>query len=139
MLKRPNTVRFYARDLHVTPQDVYDAIERELGTGGTTTCIAEIDTGWYNVTFNNERHCENAARNGLRMKGMLVQCERMNLLNSVVVYVKAPYEMEDAVVSNALMIYGTVENIRRQVHVFDNSIETGVRSLLVKNIVVFLI
>ena len=129
VLKRPNTVRFYARDLHVTPQDVYDAIKRELGTGDTTTCIAELDTGWYNVTFNNERHCENAAHNGLRMKGMLVQCERMNLLNSVVVYVKAPYEMEDAVVSNA-----TVENIRRQVHVFDNSIETGVRSLLVKNI-----
>ena len=46
-------------------------------------------------------------------------------------YIKVPYEMSDEV--TALLPYGTVINIRRQVHDFDNEIETGVRSALVKN------
>ena len=46
-------------------------------------------------------------------------------------YIKVPDEMSDEV--TALLPYGTVVNIRRQVHDFDNEIETGVRSPLVKN------
>ena len=49
------------------------------------------------------------------------------------VYIKVPYEMSDEVVTTALLPYGTVVDIRRQVHVFDSEIETGVRSVLVKN------
>ena len=67
------------------------------------------------------------------MKGMLVECERVNLLNSVVVYIKAPYEMADNVIASALTAYGTVTNIR-QVHSFDENVETGVRSLMMKNL-----
>ena len=42
--------------------------------------------------------------------------------------------MSDTVVTSALMQYGTVTNIRRQVYDFDKEVQTGVRSLLIKNI-----
>ena len=69
-----------------------------------------------------------------RVNGMLIDCERADIYHSVVVYVKAPYEMSDNAVANALIQYGTVVNIRRQHHLFDDNIENGVRSLLIKHI-----
>lgn len=135
-LKRPNTVRFNTRHLNseVTPEEVYLAINKELGTVATVKCIARLDNKWFNVSFDNEKHCEKVALSGIILKKVLLQCERANVLNSTVVYVKAPYEMADNVVTTALSYYGTVTNIRRQVHDFDEAIETGVRSLLIKNL-----
>ena len=116
----------------MVPCDVYNAIEEKIGTIDTIKCIAPLENNWYNVSFDNPSHSEKIAQDGLLLKNALVQCERANVQNSAVVYVKAPYEMSDAVVINALTQYGTVTNIRRQVHDFDNGIETGVRSCLVK-------
>ena len=42
--------------------------------------------------------------------------------------------MTDEVVWNALMQFGTVVNLRRQIHNFDERVEKEVRSLLIKNI-----
>ena len=42
--------------------------------------------------------------------------------------------MADNVVMTALSSFGTVANIRRQTHVFDDTIETGVQSLLIKSL-----
>ena len=64
---------------------------------------------------------------------MLIQCERASILSSAVVYIKAPYEMTDQVVLN-VQSYGTVANMRRQVHDFDSQVETGVQSVLIKNL-----
>ena len=61
-------------------------------------------------------------------------CSMWTHQHSTVVYVKAPYEMTDTVITNALMQYGTVTNLRRQFHDFNEMIETGVRSILLKNI-----
>ena len=133
-LKRPNTVRFYARDIGVTPEEAYYAVNREIKTTDTMKCIAELDSGWFNITFDNGKHCEDLATHGLRIQGVIVECERVTLQNSVVAYIKVPFEMSDHVVTSALMEYGTVTNIRRQVHQFDSNIETGVRSMLIKNI-----
>ena len=118
----------------VTPHDVYAAIYKELETTGTIKCIAELDNGWYNVTFNNGNDCEDIAVNGITLHNTFVQCERANIQNSAVIYIKAPFEMTDQVVISALTMYGTVENIRRQFHQFDSNIETGVRSCLIKNL-----
>ena len=41
--------------------------------------------------------------------------------NTAVVYVKAPYEMADNAVVTALTFYGTVANICRQIHDFDEN------------------
>ena len=124
-LKRPNTIRFSVRHNRPTAEQIHD---------NTINCIAELDNSWYNVTFNNERYCETIATSGLEVNGMLIDCERADIYHSVVVYVKAPYEMSDNVVANALIQYGTVANIRRQHHLFDDNIENGVRSLLIKHI-----
>ena len=43
-------------------------------------------------------NCEDIATRGLNLNGMLIKCERADVFNSVVVYVKAPYEMSDNVV-----------------------------------------
>ena len=118
----------------MTPQDVYDAICKDINTMEAVKCIAALENNWYNVTFDNEHHCQRFALQGIRLGNTLLQCERTNVINSAVVYIKAPYEMTDEVVTNVLLQYGTVTNIRRQVHEFDNSIETGVRSCLVRNI-----
>ena len=133
-LKRPNTIRFNARNVDADPEQVYQAINKELESVPTIKCIAHLDSGWYNVSFDNEKDCQQIAQQGIILQGMLMQCERANVQDSVVVYVKVPYEMEDNVVINALMNYGTVSNIRRQHHFFDEQIENGVRSLLIKNI-----
>ena len=71
---------------------------------------------------------------GIILKNVLIQCERTNFQNSAVIYVKAPHEMADKVVWNALMQFGTVVNLRRQIHNFDDRAEIGVHSLLIKNI-----
>ena len=134
-LKRPNTIRFHANHLtRLDAKNVYDAVEVELGTTETIKCIAILNNGWYNVTFDNEIDCESIAMGGVFLQGQLVQCERANIMNSVVVYVKAPYEMSDAAVVSALMQFGTATNIRRQVYDFDENVETGVRSVLLKNV-----
>ena len=118
----------------VTPHDVYSAIYKELETTATIKCIAELENSWYNVTFDNGEDSEELAVNGISLHDTLVQCERTNIQNSAVVYIKAPFEMTDQVVTTALTMYGTVENIRRQMHDFDSKIETGVRSCLIKNL-----
>ena len=135
-LKRPNTIRFNIRHLKdvVSPEEVYYAIDKEIGTVDTIKCIAPLESGWFNVSFDNEQHCERMAQQGMFLKKVLIQCERANVQNTAVVYVKAPYEMADKVVVNVLMQYGTVTNIRRQVHDFDDEIETGVRSCMIKNL-----
>lgn len=134
-LKRPNTIRFNVKYLKkVTPQEVYDAIYHEMDNVSTIKCIAELENGWYNVTFDNEGDCSYIAQYGFYLQETIVQCERTNIQNSAVVYVKAPFEMEDQVVVNALMFYGTVVNLKRQFHTFNNNIETGVRSCMVKHI-----
>ena len=134
-LKRPNTVRFSVRGIQdVTPHDVFKAIDKELSTTKTIKCIAPLENNWYNVSFDNEQHCERIAMQGMFLQDMLIQCERTSIQNSVVVYIKAPYEMADSVVVSALLPYGTVANIRRQYHDFDEGIETGVRSALIKNL-----
>ena len=132
-LKRPNTIRFQARNLNITSEEVYVAIHRELNSVSTTKCIAPLENGWFNVTFDNDIHSGKIAMQGIKLQGMLIQCESANVRNSAVVYIKVPYEMSDEVVTTALLPYGTVVNIRRQMHDFDNEIETGVRSVLVKN------
>ena len=134
-LKRPNSVRFNTRHIRdVTPEEVYQAINKELDSVETIKCIASLENSWYNVTFDNEKHCERIALQGMFLKGILIQCERTNIQNSVVVYVKAPFEMGDDVIVNALNPYGTVTNVRRQYHDFDKNVETGVRSVLIKNL-----
>ena len=112
----------------------YYAIDKELRTAETIKCIAQLENGWFNVSFDNEKDCEKIAQEVFFVKKMLIQCERANVQNSAVVYVKAPYEMSDTVVTSALMQYGTVTNIRRQAYDFDKEVQTGVRSLLIKNI-----
>ena len=134
-LNRPNTVKFNLRDIKgVLPQEVHQAIYKEIGHAVRMKCIAPLENGWWNVTFDNETHCEQIATEGFSVKNLLVQCERASIRNSAVVYIKAPYEMTDQVIINVLMEYGTVANIRRQIHDFDETIETGVRSCLIKNI-----
>lgn len=135
-VRRPNTVRFSTRGLNkaITPEEVYQAVKKELKTTATIKCIAELENRWYNVTLDNERHCEAIANYGLILQKVVIQCERASIQSSVVVYVKTPYEFEDQALVNALSIYGTVVNIRRQYHNFDENIETGVRSCLVKNL-----
>ena len=134
-LKRPYTVRFNLRHIQdVTPQDVYNALDKEIGTIATTKCIASLTNGWYNVTFDNEVDCDQITTYGFDLQDTLIQCEKVSVLNSAVIYIKVPYEMTDEVVINALMQYGMVTNIRRQVYDFDHMIETGVRSCLMKNI-----
>ena len=134
-LKRPNTVRFNARNIpSLQPKEVHDAIVEEIETTTTIKCIASLDSGWYNVTFDNQHDCESVARSGIIVRNGIVACERANILNSVVVYVKAPFEMTDAMIINAIMEFGTATNIRRQTHEFNKAIETGVRSLLVRNL-----
>ena len=86
------------------------------------------------MTFDNERHCEKPALQGLMLTKSLIQCERANAQNTAVIYVKAPYEMADNAAVTALTFYGTDANIRRQIHDFDENIETGVRSCMIKNI-----
>ena len=100
-LNRPNTIHFYPRDLQIQPHDVYEAVKCELDTTTTIRCIPELDTGWYNVTFKNEEHCLEIA--GLRMNSVSVECEQVNLLHSIVVYVKVPYEMDNNVEVNTFM------------------------------------
>ena len=117
-----------------TTRCVCSLLYKELETTGTIKCIAELDNGWYNVTFNNGNDCEDIAVNGITLHNTFVQCERANIQNSAVIYIKAPFEMTDQVVTSALTMYGTVENIRRQFHQFDSNIETGVRSCLIKNL-----
>ena len=135
-LKRPNTIRFNTRHLKdlVTPREIYQAVNKEIGTTATIKCIAPLENGWFNVTFDNERHCEKTAMQGMFLKKSLIQCERANVQNSAVAYIKAPYEMADNVIVTTLTYYGTVTNIRRQIHDFDENIETGVRSCLIKNL-----
>ena len=53
-----------------------------------------IENGWFNVSFDNKKDCEMIAQEGFFVKKMLIQCERANVQNSAVVYVKAPYEMD---------------------------------------------
>ena len=86
------------------------------------------------MTFNNEIDCIDIARSGLLIRQALIQCERANVLNAVVVYVKCPYEMSDGDILRMMYAYGTVVNIRRQYHQFDKNVETGVRSCLVRNV-----
>ena len=133
-LRRPNTIRFSLRHNRPTPQQIYNAIKKEIKRDNAIDCIAELNNGWYNVTFDKERDCEKVATSGFQLNGMFIECERADVLSAVVVYVKAPYEMTDRVVMNALMQYGTVTNIRRQHHDFNNTIENGVRSLLIKHV-----
>lgn len=118
----------------VTPRDVYKAVNHELDTTSTIVCIAELERNWYNVTFDNEQDCETIATQGLLLHNALIQCERANIRNSVVAYIKAPYEIPDNAITSLLSRYGTVANIRRQYHSFDDNIETGVRSCLVKSL-----
>ena len=133
VLRRPNTIRFNARHLvQLKAEDVYDAINHELDTVKTIKSIAPLDNGWYNVTFDNEGHCERIAQQGVILQDLLIQCERANVENSVVAYVKVPYEMSDMVVINALMPYGTVVNTRRQCHDFDPAVETGCKKYVDK-------
>ena len=133
-LKRPNTIKFFTNAFEITPEEVYQAVSKELKTTQATKCIAQLDSGWYNITFANEKDSDVIAAHGITISGMLLQCERANIFNSVVAYVKAPYEMTDVVVQNALMEYGTVINVRRQFHTFDSEVENGVRSMLIRNI-----
>ncbi len=135
-LNRPNTVRFNTHHLTkgVTPQDVYNAVNHELDTTTTIVCIAELERKWYNVTFDNEEDCECIAQQGMLLHNALIQCERANVRNSVVAYIKAPYEIPDQTITSLLSRYGTVVNIRRQLHGFDDKIETGVRSCLIKSL-----
>ena len=118
----------------VTPRDVYKAVNHELDSTSTIVCIAELERNWYNVTFDNEQDCETIASQGLLLHNALVQCERANIRNSVIAYIKAPYEIPDNAITSLLSRYGTVANIRRQYHGFDDNIETGVRSCLVKSL-----
>ena len=136
VLNRPNTIRFCTRQVEkaVTPEDVYNAVEYELDAVETIKCIAEIGNKWFNVTFDNGTDCQTIAAHGILLQNTLIQCERTNVANSVVVYVKCPYEMSDQVVTNTLSFYGTVANIRRQFHDFDRSVETGVRSFMIKSL-----
>ena len=135
-LDRPNTVRFNVRQVKstVTPHEIHAAVNKELHTATTMKCIAELENGWFNVSFNNENDCVQIATRGMILQQTLIQCERANVQNSAVIYVKAPYEMSDQIVVNVISSYGTVVNIRRQHHSFDEDIETGVRSCLVKNL-----
>ena len=113
---------------------MYDIIKKDFGSTGPIKCICQLNTGWFNVSFDNTGHCKQLANNGFKFQGMLIPCERTSVEESVVAYVTAPYEMSDQVVMAALSPFGTVINIRRQYHHFDSDIETGVRSLLIKNI-----
>ena len=133
---RPNTVRFNNRHIPkaITPKDVYNAIHNELDTIDTVVCIAELDNKWYNVTFDNEDDCVHIAEQGILLHNALIQCERASVRDSVVAYIKAPYEIPDQAVISLLTHYGTVANLRRQRHDFDDNIETGVRSCLIKNL-----
>ena len=118
----------------VTPQEVLQAINKEFDSSRTIKCIASLENNWYNVTFDNEEDCEKIALQGMFLNDVMIQCERTSLQNSVVAHIKAPYEIDDRVIVNALFPYGTVANVRRQVHDFDQNIETGVRSVLIKNL-----
>ena len=118
----------------MTPQEVQQAINKEFHSARTIKCIASLENNWYNVTFDNEEDCEKIALQGMFLNDVMIQCERTSLQNSVVAYIKAPYEMDDRVIVNALFPYGTVANVRRQVHDFNQNIETGVRSVLIKNL-----
>ena len=132
-LLRPNTIKFRP-EFRITPEEVYYATNKELEERDTVKCIAELNTGWYNVYFNNEANCEQIALNGIKVNGILIECERASVQNSVVVYVNAPHEMSDQTVTTALSAYGTVSNIRHQTYDFDANVETGVRSLLIKSV-----
>ena len=134
-LERPRTVRFNVRYLDdVTSQEVLNAVERELKEDAEVKCIAPLNKGWFNITFARERQCVEVARRGLLLQNTRVACERANVMNSIVVYVKAPYEMPDAVILGALSEYGAAGNVRRLVHDFNGDIENGVRSVLVRNV-----
>ena len=135
-LKRPNTIRFRP-DYHVTPDEVYYAANKELEAEevkGSIKCIAQLNTGWFNVSFDSEAKCQRIALRGLKINGILINCERTNIHNSVVVYIKATYEMSDQTVTAALSEFGIVTNIRRQTYDFDRDVENGVRSSLIKSI-----
>lgn len=119
---------------NVTAQEVFDAIHNELHTDDTIKCIAQLESGWFNITFDNEKHCLDIARYGLYLHDTLITCERTNLSRSTVVYVKTPYEMSDMTLLGAFSEYGTAVNVRRHVHDFNKDIETGVRSILVKDL-----
>ena len=135
-LNRPNTVRFNTRSMEsrVTPEEIHTAVQKELKSVATLKCIAELENGWFNVSFDNEKDCVQLANRGMILQKQLIQCERANIQNSAVIYIKVPYEMSDQMVLNAISPSGTVANIRRQHHVFNEDIETGVRSCLVKNL-----
>ena len=132
-LLRPNTIKFRP-EFRITPEEVYYATNKELEERDAVKCIAELNTGWYNVSFNNEANCEQIALNGIKVNGILIQCERASVHNSVVVYVNAPYQMSDQTVTTALSAYGTVSNIRHKTYDFDANVETGIRSLLIKSV-----
>ena len=105
-LRRPNTIKFNVRHLHdVTPQGVYDAICKDINTMEAVKRIAALENNWYNVNFDNEYHCQRFALQGIRLGNTLLQCERTNVINSAVVYIKSPYEMTDEVVTNVLLQY----------------------------------
>ena len=90
-LKRPNTIRFVNNAMEITPEEVYQAVSKELQTTKATKCIAQLYNGWYNITLIDESQCDVIATGGLTINGMLIQCECANILNSIVAYVKAPY------------------------------------------------
>ena len=133
-LKRPNKIRFFVKENKPSPRQVNNAIYEKLNVNNSVKCIADLDNAWFNITLDNERYCKDIATRGLNLNGMLIECERADVFNSIVVYVNAPYEMSVNVVANALMQYGTVANIRRQHHDSNNTIENGVRSLLIKHV-----
>ena len=85
-LKRPNTVRFNIRNMKkVTPQDVYSAMEKDLRIVSTIKCIAELENGWYNVSFDNGKDCELFAANGIVLHEVIIPCKRVNVQNTAVV------------------------------------------------------
>ena len=103
-IKRPNTFRFDTKHLpEVEVQDVYEAVNKELGITDTCLCVSSLERGWYNVTFNNEARCARMALHGMLLKNALIQCEHTDNRNSAVVYLKAPYEMSDSMVTNVLI------------------------------------
>ena len=82
---------------------MYGSIVKDHVDSQAIKCIAELNTGWFNVSFNSEQACESLISQGIRLDGVVIMCERASLHNSVVTYVKAPYEMSDQTVMTAII------------------------------------
>ena len=84
-LKRLNALTFISNAIDITPEEVYRAVDKELKTNKATKGVAQLNHGWYNITFASENDCDVKASKGLMISGMLIQCELANVFNSVVV------------------------------------------------------